>query len=77
MATKTHRVRRGKVVEIPEEWRGKTISKQTRTKRPANQRRKDVVALSPGDSWHSNAGHPRTWAPRHTRGVRSEEGDEG
>jgi hypothetical protein len=35
----THRMRRGKLVEIPPEWRGKTLHAQTRRKRqPINRR---------------------------------------
>lgn len=34
------RVRRGKVVVIPEEWRGKTTNRQTIRKRPSKLTRK-------------------------------------
>lgn len=33
----THRMRRGKLVEIPEEWRGKIPHKQTMRKRNSKQ----------------------------------------
>ena len=35
----THRIRRGKVVEIPEVWRGHTLHKQTKHKRNTVSRR--------------------------------------
>lgn len=35
--TVTHRIRRGKLVEIPEEWRGHIVHKQTRKKRASKQ----------------------------------------
>ena len=35
----THRMRRGKLVEIPEEWQGKTLHKQTKNKRQSVSRR--------------------------------------
>lgn len=34
---KTHRVRRGKIVEIPEKWRGRTPSAQTIRKRKSKR----------------------------------------
>ena len=34
---KHYRIRRGKEVEIPAEWVGKTVSKQTINKRPSKQ----------------------------------------
>jgi hypothetical protein len=36
---KPHRERRGKMVEIPEEWVGKTLTQQTRRKRRSHQSR--------------------------------------
>ena len=36
----THRVRRGQLVEIPEEWRGQVTHRQTIMKRPSNRTRK-------------------------------------
>lgn len=42
---KTTRVRRGKVVEIPEEWRGKTATRQTIRKRPSKLTRKARNAM--------------------------------
>lgn len=37
MARPTHRVRRGKLVEIPEKWRGQVPSNQTMLQRKAGQ----------------------------------------
>lgn len=37
----THRMRRGKLVEIPEQWRGKTVHEQTKRKRPSKARHKN------------------------------------
>jgi hypothetical protein len=36
---KTHRIRRGKLVEIPPKWRGQVTHKQTRNKRQPIHRR--------------------------------------
>lgn len=38
MARPTHRLRRGKLVEIPEQWRGQVPSNQTLLQRKAGQR---------------------------------------
>lgn len=35
----THRMRRGKLVEIPEKWRGQVTHKQTKRKRQPIKRR--------------------------------------
>lgn len=35
----THRIRRGRLVEIPEQWRGRTVHAQTRRKRQPISRR--------------------------------------
>lgn len=40
VAGKYFRVRRGKLVEIPEEWVGKTLSEQTKRKRQSKLTRK-------------------------------------
>ena len=44
----TTRVRRGKVVEIPPEWRGRTVYRQTVRKRPSKQIHKRRKALKHG-----------------------------
>lgn len=36
----THRMRRGRLVEIPEQWRGKVTDRQTIRKRPSKKTRK-------------------------------------
>jgi hypothetical protein len=40
MTQRTTRIRRGKIVEIPEEWRGKVTDRQTIRKRPSKTTRK-------------------------------------
>lgn len=58
------RFRRGKVVEIPEKWRGRLVHEQTirqrDSKRPQKRRKERV------ETDHFSPGHPRTWAPRHS-----------
>ena len=45
---KFYRIRRGKEVEIPTEWVGKTVSKQTINKRPSKQPHKIRKELKHG-----------------------------
>ena len=42
MSEKKCRIRRGKLVEIPEEWVGKTPHKQTIRKRQSKQTKKNI-----------------------------------
>lgn len=45
MSQRTHRMRRDKLVEIPEEWRGKVTDRQTIRKRPSKLTRKARNAM--------------------------------
>lgn len=65
----THRVRRGRVVEIPAEWRGDVTRPQTIRNRPSKLTRKERMRRDNGGTWGKKNGHPRTWAPRHTPGA--------
>jgi hypothetical protein len=66
----THRMRRGELVEIPEEWQGKTLSSQTKRKRASKHIRKDRLRI---DRWYPGPPHPRNQAPRHSLVVRRSE----
>jgi len=63
---KAHRIRRGKLVEIPAEWVGKTVSRQTILKRPSKSTNKERTTHPLGG--FCGPGHPSGWAPRKTLG---------
>jgi len=77
---KVYRWRRGKLVEIPAAWVGRTTSAQTIRKRPSKLPRKarmhrDVTGWPCPRSYPKRripGGHPRGAAPRHvgTKGAR-------
>jgi hypothetical protein len=46
---RAYRIRRGKMVEIPREWVGKTVSAQTINKRPSKQLHKHRKLQKLGD----------------------------
>ena len=75
--TKHFRMRRGKLVEIPEEWVGRTLKPQVKRHRLAKHPRKMRsmrdrwmfwVRDANGNAVRRSRRHPRTWAPRLTRG---------
>lgn len=72
VAGKFYRHRRGKLVEIPEEWLGEVVHQQTIRERPSKHPRKKRMQLAisgRADTEHGGKpGNPRTWAPRHTLG---------
>lgn len=66
----TTRIRRGKVVDIPEEWQGVVTYKQTIHKRQSKKGRKQRMNIG-GDDMYNTHGHPRNKSPRHIPGARS------
>jgi hypothetical protein len=62
-----HRIRRGKLVEIPDEWVGQTTHKQTIRKRQSKHLRKIRMLRDTLSKCH-----PRNHAPRHRGGRYSE-----
>lgn len=74
---KAYRWRRGKLVEIPAAWVGKTTSAQTIRKRPSQlprkqRMRRDLSGWAYPHGRSTGVGHPRGAAPRHvgTKGPR-------
>lgn len=64
------RVRRGRLVEIPEEWEGVVTFRQTIRKRPSKWTRK---ARKRFGRPFPQKGHPRNHCPRHSCGGRLRE----
>ncbi len=61
---KFYRKRRGKLVEIPPQWVGHTLTPQTKRKRPSKLTHKQRQRNDP------IKGHPNTRPPRHTEGKK-------
>lgn len=77
---RVYRHRRGKLVQIPPEWVGRTLHAQSKRSRPAKKPRKDRMQsgiTGRADTAHGGKpGHPATWAPRHTTGRVTEREEE-
>lgn len=58
------RIRRGKMVRIPDEWLLHVTHPQTINKRPSKQTRKQRLERNIS---FENKKHPRTYSPRHCR----------
>jgi hypothetical protein len=68
---RTHRMRRGKLVEIPEEWRGRLTTRKTIRDRQSKHTRKLRVREGAASRRYPSRGmHPRNLAPRHRSGAR-------
>ena len=71
---KFYRIRRGKLVEIPAEWVGRTVAHRTIHQRPSKHSRKHRMRAD--RNGYTREGHPRNWPPRHTSGAERLFGDD-